>query len=219
MRTGGIFLTTVAGLLGIVLLPSSSQSVGADAPAPEEWVSLFDGKTLTGWEGDKSLWKVEQGLLVGDSPGIPRNQFLATTKRYADFEMQLEFRLVGGSGNSGIQFRSERVPRSTEVSGYQADIGQQYWGCLYDESRRNKVLVQATPQAQAAFKKNDWNTYSIRAAGDHIVLQANGTTTVDYRERGEKIASSGILALQVHSGPPTRVEFRKIRIRELKPAR
>jgi hypothetical protein len=108
------------------------------------------------------------------------------------------------------------VPNSTEVSGYQADIGEMYWGGLYDESRRNKVLVKAPPELEKALKKNDWNTYVIRAEGNHITLTMNGVKTVDYRETEEGIAPSGIIAVQVHSGPKLRVEFRKIRIKELK---
>src|SRR5258708_4216168 len=80
----------------------------------EGFVSLFDGKTLAGWEGDKQLWKVENGMIVGDSAGIKQNEFLATKKSYGDFELRLDFRLRKGVGNSGIQFRSQRVEGSSE---------------------------------------------------------------------------------------------------------
>ena len=106
-----------------------------------EFISLFNGSDLAGWEGDLSLWKVVDQAIVGDSAGIKRNQFLATKEEFGDFELDLEFRLRDGVGNSGVQFRSVRVSDSTEVSGYQADIGEKYWGCLYDESRRNKTLA------------------------------------------------------------------------------
>jgi hypothetical protein len=154
-------------------------------------------------------------MLVGDSPGIKRNEFLATEKRYANFELRLEFRLRDGMGNSGIQFRSKRVADSSEVSGYQADIGEKYWGCLYDESRRNKILVQAPVGLDDVLKKEGWNSYVIRAEGNHITLSVNGRQTVDYREEGSDIAASGIIALQVHAGAPLRVEFKNLRIREL----
>jgi hypothetical protein len=187
---------------------------GADE-AELGFVSIFNGKDLTGWEGDKSLWKVEGGMLVGDSPGIKRNQFLATTNTYNDFELRLEFRLRGGKGNSGVQFRSKRVPNDTEVSGYQADIGEKYWGCLYDESRRNKVLVQAPTELEKVLKPDGWNSYVISAVGDHITLTLNGLKTVDYHEPDANIARDGIIAVQVHSGPPLRVEFRNVRIKVL----
>ena len=155
-------------------------------------------------------------MIVGDSAGIPKNQFLATKKQYENFELRLEFRLHGGKGNSGIQFRSKRVPESHEVEGYQADIGENYWGCLYDEHRRRKVLVQAPPKLGKVLNKEGWNRYMIRAQGNHIVMKINGITTVDYTEQQADIPRRGIIAVQVHSGPPLRIDFRKLRIRELK---
>lgn len=202
------FVILLGGLISIHTSLADDKEAG--------FVPLFNGKDLTGWEGNKSLWKVEDGMLVGDSSGIKRNQFLATTKTFGDFELRLEFRLRGGTGNSGVQFRSKRVPNDTEVSGYQADIGEKYWGCLYDESRRNKVLVQAPADLEKVLKPDGWNSYVIRAEGDHIVLTLNGFKTVDYRESDATIARDGIIAVQVHSGPPLRVEFRNVRIKELK---
>jgi hypothetical protein len=176
---------------------------------------LFNGKDLTGWEGDLKLWKVADNTIVGDSAGIQHNQFLVSKEEFSDFELKLEFRLKDGVGNSGVQFRTKRIPNSTEVSGYQADIGENYWGCLYDESRRNKILVKAPEDFEKSLKKGDWNEYTIRAKGDHIVLKVNGVTTVDYKEPNAEIARKGILALQVHSGGPLKVEFRNIRIKSL----
>lgn len=197
--------------------PSRAQGQQAAIGAAEDgFVSLFNGKDLEGWEGNEKLWKAEDGMIVGDSPGIRKNEFLATKKSFGDFELRLEFRLKDGTGNSGVQFRSKRVPDSTEVSGYQADLGEKYWGCLYDESRRNKVLVQAPADLEKSLRKNDWNSYVIRAQGDRITLSINGFQTVDYREPDEKIAREGVVALQVHSGGPLRIEFRNVRIRELK---
>ncbi|MFO0918679.1 MAG: DUF1080 domain-containing protein [Planctomycetaceae bacterium] len=179
------------------------------------FVPLFNGRDLSGWDGDLTLWKVVDGMIVGDSPGIKHNQFLKTKRSYEDFELRLEFRLKGGVGNSGVQFRSKSVENSTEVSGYQADLGENYWGCLYDESRRNKTLAQADPKLKDVLNKDGWNDYVIRADGNRITLAINGVTTVDYREEEAGIPRAGILALQVHSGPPLRVEFRNIRILEL----
>ncbi len=204
--TVAIFLTTAPG-----------RASSAEGQQPEEgFVSIFNGKDLKGWEGDLKLWKVVDGNLVGDSPGIKQNEFLATEKTYSDFELRLEFKLHQGVGNTGIQFRSIRDPKSSAVSGYQADVGEKYWGCLYDEHRRNKILVQAPPELEKSLKKGDWNTYLIRAEGDHITLKVNGVTTVDYKELDDQIARSGIIAVQVHSGGPLKVEFRNLRIKELK---
>lgn len=202
--------------LGMVLIGAlAPRTIPLSAQDDSGFVPLFDGQTLDGWEGDKTLWKVVGKEIVGDSPGIPHNQFLATRKSYGNFELQLEFRLNEGKGNSGVQFRSKRVADSSEVSGYQADIGEQYWGCLYDESRRNKVLAQAPAALADKLKKNDWNTYTIRAVGPRITLAINGVTTVDYTEPDASIPRTGVVALQVHSGPPLRVAFRNIRIKEL----
>jgi hypothetical protein len=214
-----ICLAMIVALIGSVLFVSPKPAASGPAAGDDEkeFVPLFDGKTLEGWEGDRRLWKVEDGLIVGDSSGLAHNEFLATSRRYSDFELRLEFKLRDGKGNSGIQFRSKRVPGSHEVSGYQADIGETYWGCLYDESRRNKVLAPAPAELKAALMPDDWNRYRIRAVGNRIILELNGVKTVEYVESDETIARSGIIALQVHSGPPLRVEFRNLRIRELGP--
>lgn len=213
----GIQQVFAAGI--VILCGVHATAVGwAAEPAAkteEGFVSLFDGKSLAGWDGDKQLWKAEEGMIVGDSSGIKHNEFLATNKSYGDFELRLEFRLRRGEGNSGVQFRSKRVAGSSEVSGYQADVGEKYWGCLYDESRRNKILVQSPPEFEQKLHKEDWNSYVIRAQGKHIVLTLNGLTTVDYVEADETIAREGIIALQVHAGGPLRVEFKNLRIREL----
>lgn len=202
-------------VLGLLLAASAALPPYVFAADEDGYRVLFNGKDLAGWEGDTSLWKVADNCIVGDSPGIKHNQFLCTKDEYGDFELKVEFRMRDGVGNSGVQFRTKRVPGSTEVSGYQADLGQDYWGCLYDESRRNKILVKAPASLEQSLKKSDWNEYTIRAEGDHILLKINGVTTVDYREPDAEIARSGIVALQVHSGGPMKVEFRNIRIKKL----
>lgn len=205
-------IVCVLGLACGVMATFASVITAADEPA---YRTLFNGKDLSGWEGDTTLWKVEGDAIVGDSPGIKHNQFLCTKEEFGDFELKLEFKVKDGAGNTGVQFRTKKVPNSTEVSGYQADLGDKYWGCLYDESRRNKILVTASPDLEQALKKADWNEYLIRAEGDHITLKINGVTTVDYKEPDAAIARSGIVALQVHSGGPMRVDFRNIRLKAL----
>ena len=187
------------------------------AEADEEgFVPLFNGKDLTGWEGDAKVWIVEDGVLIGRSAGIRHNTFLATTKTYGDFVLRFEIRLVGNKGNSGCQFRSKRVPGSTEVSGYQADIASGWWGKLYDESRRNRVLASPKPGVvKKALKPTDWNTYEVSAIGDTIALSLNGVKLLEYKEEDPKVARSGIIAPQVHAGGPMEVQFRNIRIKEI----
>ncbi|HEV3168622.1 MAG TPA: family 16 glycoside hydrolase [Isosphaeraceae bacterium] len=175
---------------------------------------LFNGKDLNGWEGDTSLWSARDGMLVGHSNGLQHNDFLATTGTYADFILKATFRLVDNEGNSGIQFRSVRVP-GHEMSGYQADVGQQYWGCLYDESRRNKVLKEADPKAVDALHKTGWNQYVVRAMGNKIITSLNGVTSVNYTETDDGIARDGRIALQMHAGGPMEVQFKDLYIQAL----
>ncbi|MFO0908880.1 MAG: family 16 glycoside hydrolase [Isosphaeraceae bacterium] len=173
--------------------------------------SLFNGTDLSGWEGERSLWLAQNGELVGNSPGIKQNQFLASELSYRDFVLKLTFKLEKAEGNSGVQFRSVRVP-GTEMSGYQADIGENYWGCLYDESRRNKTLVKASDAALKALHKDAWNQYVIDAKGPDIRLALNGATSVQYKETEPGIAADGRLAVQIHAGGPMRVRFKDIYI-------
>ncbi|MEW4567268.1 family 16 glycoside hydrolase [Tautonia sp. JC769] len=178
------------------------------------FLPLFNGQDLTGWEGDDSLWSVRDGMLVGSSPGLDRNEFLATEEQFSDFNFRCSFRLVDGAGNSGIQFRSDRLP-GHEMIGYQADIGEDYWGSLYDESRRNRVLESATDQARSSVRVDGWNQYIIRAMGDQIRLSLNGHSSVDYAEADREIASTGHFAVQLHSGGPMEIQFRDLLVQPL----
>ena len=189
----------------------------AAAEAEEGFVPLFNGKDLTGWEGNAKLWIVEDGMLIGRSSGIRHNDFLATTKTFGDFVLRFQVRLVNGKGNSGVQFRSKRVPNSHEVSGYQADVGQGWWGTLYDEARRNRPVAKPKPaDLKKAVKPKGWNDYEVKAVGPRITLTINGVELVDYTEKDDKIARTGIIAPQVHSGGALEVQFRNIRIKEIR---
>jgi 3-keto-disaccharide hydrolase len=209
-----------AGPLVLLLVTGIPQFVagGADSTAKPEtgFVALFNGKDLTGWEGDTNLWKARDGMLVGDSPGIRYNDFLAAANTYGDFILKFSFRLVKNAGNSGVQYRSQRVPNSHEVSGYQAEIAGTQTGSLYDESRRNRFLMDARPAgSEKVMRVDGWNDYMIRCEGDHIVQELNGLKVVDYRETDPGIARSGIIALQIHGGGPMEIQFKNIRIKRL----
>jgi hypothetical protein len=118
--------------------------------------------------------------------------------------------------NAGVQFRTRRIPNHHEVSGYQADVGQHYWGALYDESRRNKVLVQPDKALiEKIVKHDDWNDYTIRCEGPRIRLWLNGSLTVDYTEKDDKIERTGIIGLQIHGGAKAKALYKDIRIEEL----
>ncbi len=209
-------------------LPQREQqapAVPADAQVDdldEGFVALFDGQLLAGWEGDGAWFRVDEGAIVAGNleKPIPHNYFLATTRTYGDFELRLEVKAVGEGANGGIQFRSRRVPGSSEVEGYQADVGgvtdRLVWGGLYDESRRRKFLQEAdAEQIAAAVKPDGWNDYRIRCVGAKIELFVNGVQTVDYTEADESIPRTGIIAVQVHSGPPVEIWYRKLRIKPL----
>ena len=193
-------------------------SLPAIAAAP---VPLFDGKSLDGWEGETTkVWRVHDGAIVGGSlEGNPRNEFFATKKSYRNFVLRLEYKLTGTEGfvNGGVQIRSQRIANPpNEMSGYQADIGAGYSGCLYDESRRNKVLAQADKALIAkAEKPGDWNLYEIRCEGARITLSVNGTQTVDFTEKEDGIAMEGFIALQIHGGAKSEIAYRAITIEEL----
>ena len=180
---------------------------------------LFDGKTFDGWEGNLQAFRIEDGAIVGGNlqSKIPRNEFLCTTKTFADFELRLGVKLLGGDGaNAGIQFRTTRIPNHHEVVGYQADMGTGWWGALYDESRRNKVLIGPDQgKMKSVVKAGDWNDYVVRAEGKRIQLSINGVPTVDYTEDDPKIPADGLICVQIHSGPPSEAWYRGIQISSL----
>jgi Domain of Unknown Function (DUF1080) len=182
-------------------------------------IAIFDGKTLNGWEGDLKIFRVEDGAIVGGSlkTALVRNEFLTSTKEFGDFELRLKVKLIGAaSANGGIQFRSRRVPNSREMSGYQADMGQHYWGSLYDESRRNKTLAGPDPEElKKVLKLDDWNDYVIRCEGRHIQLWLNGLKTVDSTEADEKLEQKGLLGLQIHAGPASEAWYKDLEIKDL----
>jgi lysophospholipase L1-like esterase len=190
--------------------------------APVEW--LFDGTTFAGWNGDtKNTWRIEDGAIVAGSPtaAAPRNEFLATNRTFGDFELRFEYKIDGSKDlNAGVQFRTVRIPNHHEVIGYQADIGDAYEGCLYDESRRNRVLVTPPKEAVAqalAKAKNGWNEYVIRCEGRRIRLSINGVQTVDYTETDATIPQEGVIALQIHGTMVGTIRYRNIRIDEFPP--
>jgi putative membrane-bound dehydrogenase-like protein len=195
-------------------------------PAPE--TSLFDGKSLDGWEtrpGEEKWWKVQDGMLTGGSldENVPNNTFITTKKRYANFDLRLKVKLTKGSGfmNSGVQIRSIRVPDNHEMSGYQVDAGVDWWGKLYDESRRNKVVGEPVDAAgiKATAKDWEWNDYRILCEGGRIRSWINGVAALDYTEADPKIPQEGLIGLQTHGGGKLLAQFKDISIRELPPTK
>jgi hypothetical protein len=167
-----------------------------------------------------AIFRIEDGAIVGGSlkEKIARNEFLCTTRTFGDFELRLKFKLLGGdSANAGVQFRTKRIPNNHEVIGYQADMGSGWWGALYDESRRKKVLKGPDKEKmKAVVKAGDWNDYLIRAEGRRIQLWINGVQTVDYTEQDPSVESRGVICPQIHAGPPSEAWYKDITIRELR---
>jgi hypothetical protein len=213
------FISATLCVLCVSAFSSVAQKQGAAKKT--EIVLLKPSASFTGWEGDKNFWRFEDGAFVGGTGNktVPHNDFLCTEAQFTNFVLTLKFKLVGTEGfvNGGVQFRSQRVPNNFEASGYQADMGDpSWWGCLYDESRRNKVLVHSDMEkVNKVLKRNDWNDYKIRCEGKHIELWINGVQTVNYVEPDSTIPNYGVIGLQVHGGGKTEAWYKDIVVERL----
>jgi hypothetical protein len=229
-----------ANMIRYIVMALAICALFANRLTAEEPELPFNGKDLTGWEGDPKVWSVEDGAIVGrttaDAP-IKNNTFLIwRAGNVGDFRLQLEYRIEGG--NSGVQYRSKVAdPAKWIVGGYQADIDSEpvYSGILYDERGTRHILANRGERAsidaggkktverfadaaelQKNIRNNDWNEYIIEARGPHLRHTINGKLMSECEDKQEgKRADSGILALQVHQGPPMTVRFRKIRLERL----
>jgi hypothetical protein len=214
-----------------------SASITLASEGEEGFVSMFNGKDLTGWEGKPGGWWVEDGAITSQSteenPCVKHHYLYWRGGRPADFELRLEYRIVGG--NSGIQFRSREVPE-WDTDGYQADIeaGQQWTGALFQHRRGGvamrgeKVVIDedgkktVTPigdpvELQKHVHADDWNRYYIVAKGPEVILKINDVVMSHAIDRDRKLACrQGVIALQMHPGPPMKVQFRNLRIKILK---
>ncbi len=171
---------------------------------------FFNGKDLSGWDGDPKLWRVENGTLVGTSPGIKRNEFLKSHLLVDDFKLTVMVKLTPNKENSGIQFRSDALANG-EMKGPQADVGAGWWGKLYEESGRGLIWSKS---GEPFVKIDEWNKYEVLAVGTKIRTWINGQLCVDLDDpSGQR---RGIFGLQIHSGGPMEVRFKDLRL-ELNP--
>ncbi len=210
------------------------------ADAEPGFTPIFGGQDLAGWDGDPKFWRVDDGVITGQTTvenPTKANTFLIWRDGSVvdDFELRLDYKISGG--NSGVQYRSVDKGQWV-VTGYQADIdaGDTLSGALYDEGGR-AILAQRGDKAtvddshkpkvvghvgdaaklQAGIKKDDWNSYEIVAKGKHLVQKINGKVTADVVDNDVSArAASGVLALQLHSGAPMKVQFRNLRIKRTK---
>jgi hypothetical protein len=185
--------------------------VRADDRASDDTQSLFNGKDLSQWWGEMSLWHVEDGQIVGKTEkGIKQNEFLKSRKSFGDFRLIVKMKLVPDAANSGIQFHSEPF-HGNEMSGPQADAGKGYWGSLYGENFGNKTLCKNLA-GEGVVKPNDWNLYEIVAVGPKIRMALNGHLCVDVDN--PKYVRTGMFGLQIHAGGPTEVRFKDFQFEE-----
>jgi len=205
-----------AFLLGLSLL---GLFLGSNAEPRR--ISLFDGKSLQGWEGDPEYFRVEENCIVAgrlDRP-IRGNQFLVSDQEFHNFDLVFESKLIGKGKNAGVQFWSQRVPNSNEMIGYQCDIGSYkdgfLWGWLYDESRRNQFLATTSQKELSNWvnPKGTWNHLRVLAREQKMSIWLNNNLTITYEEKDQDIPTFGKMGLQVHSGPPLEAWYRKIEVR------
>lgn len=228
---------SLAAVLMLLAVPLSASA------ADEGYLSLFDGKTLKGWDGNPDFWRVEEGMITGQTTAekpTKGNTFLIYRgQEFGNFELKLEYKIIGG--NSGVQYRSFEVPEEKwVVGGYQGDIeaGDTYSGINYGERFRgilanrgqktvvkkgpdDKVVVEVVEEIgksadiQAKIKKENWNTYQITAKGFTFEHRINGVLTSVCVDEHPARREKGLLALQLHAGPPMLVQFKNIMIKPL----
>lgn len=223
----------------LLTLFSCSNMKTAVQNADKGFVEIFDGKTLNGWQGDPVYWRVENGSLVGEVKPetiLKRNTFIIWRNGITtDFELKVDYRITAG-GNSGINYRSEVDDMPFALKGYQGDIdgANKYTGQNYEERGRTflalrgqqvllknneKPIVTAQIGNVDSLKKHitpAWNQYHIIARGNRLQHFLNGVLMSDVTdEDSEKRKMSGLLGVQVHVGPPMKIEYRNIRIKQL----
>ena len=223
---------------------SAASATPAAAKDESGFQPLFDGKSLDNWDGNPKFWSVKDGTITGqttkENPTQGNTFLVYKGGDVSDFELRFEYRIVGG--NSGVQYRSKVLdPKNWRVGGYQGDFeaGKTYSGILYDEGgvaggrnimaqrgesvtygadgkdRKVEKLPMSSEELQKQIKPEDWNEYTIIARGNHLVHKINGNTTAECVDQSDKALKSGVLALQLHAGPPMLVQFRNIRMKKL----
>lgn len=233
--------------IGLAMLLGAARALPAtDTPQPdaEGFISLFDGKTLDGWEGLEGFWSVKDGAIVGAETkehAAPQT-FLVCKQTFSNFELHFKYKFATPDGNSGVQFRSKMlIPKTYRVGGYQADMDGKrgYDGTIYDEAgvagkrntmsnrgektvwtaenkRQNEKMAQSNKQLQSYINANDWNDVVLVADGPHITYTINGHLMTDLTDHSPHALSDGLIALQLHQGFVMEIQFKDIRIKPLK---
>lgn len=231
-------IPTCRTLLASILALSSGLSSLIAEPTAGEAIKLFNGVDLTGWEGAPGWWTVEDGALTAQStpekPCAAANYLIWKGGKPSDFELTCDFKL-SAEGNSGIQIRSETRP-NWDTFGYQADMTGDgaLVGFVYHHARGliaergEKVVLTADGKREAEktedsaallkhYKKGDWNQYRIVCRGPDITLYINEVLMCRISDLDAKTGvKSGIIALQMHPGPPMKVQFKNLILKNLK---
>jgi hypothetical protein len=211
-------MTRICGLWLLLVLawPARADSTEKD------FIALFDGKSLDGWErhGGEAKYEAQDGCIVGSVPegGLKANSFLSTKKHYANFILEADVK-YDAHFNSGIQIRSHVTPQN-RVYGYQCEIdpSTRAWsGGIYDEGRRGWINdLKDNDTARKAFKKDEWNHFIIRAEGPHLRTWINDVHCADLLD---PVDESGFIGLQVHAGKEGRIRWKNLRLKELPPSK
>lgn len=218
------FLTRLVTPAALLLPLSLAAWLAAAEERPDEagFVSLFNGQNLDGWiqRGGKAKYEAVDGMIVGTTVLDTPNSFLCTKRDYADFILELDFKVDDGL-NSGVQIRSQSLPdyKDGRVHGYQVEIdpSDRAWtGGIYDEARRGWLNdLKNNPAARQAFKRGEWNHFRVECRGDSIKTWLNDVPAADLKDG---MTPSGFIALQVHSTKskePLQVRWKNIRLKEL----
>jgi hypothetical protein len=200
----------------VVLFLATAQAF-AQATAEKSWVSLFDGKDLSGWKNNGSeKWVVDDGAILGEST-VGKYGYLTTEKTYRDFNLRLRFKCET-DGNSGVFTRSritgESPKTGPDIEGMQVEVDPtRHTGGLYESGGRGWVALP-TPEGERAIKPRDWNDLEILAQGNHIITRLNGVQIVDFTDPAPRF-TEGVIGLQLHTGGGVKIRFKDIYIQEL----
>jgi hypothetical protein len=192
-------------------------AVGAKAPQGG-WVSLFNGKDLTGWKNNgEEKWVVEQGTILCES-AANKYGYLTTEKTYRDFHLRLKFK-GEAAGNSGVFFHARITgidpKHGPDIEGMQAEVDPsvgKHTGGLYESGGRGWVAMPSA-EGEQALKSGEWNDLEVFAHGNHIVTQLNGVKIVDYTDPAPKF-SDGVIGLQIHTGGGVKMRWKDIFVQE-----
>jgi Domain of Unknown Function (DUF1080) len=236
----------LVALMALVLaanVRSTDDKAELAKPDADGFITLFNGKDLTGWEGLEDYWSVTDGVISGHETKDNSKQTFLVWKggNVSDFELHIKYKFATPDGNSGIQFRSKIVdPKTFKVGGYQADFDAKagYDGSIYDEAgiaggrgtmsnrgektvwdadnkRHNEKLSEDNAELKKHIKIGDWNDVVLTAKGNHITYTINGHLTTDLTDNSPKALTEGVLALQLHAGYTMDIQFKDVRIKLL----